>query len=202
MRATRARGGVRERLLDAAGRLFYAEGVNTVGIDRILGEAGAAKASLYCHFDGKDDLIAQYAAARAEAARVGIDAHVAAAPPAARGLAFFDWVVAWVESPGFRGCPLQQVVAEVRREGHPAREVVAAQRRWLLGRFSEWAAAAGSDAPEETAGAMLVLFDGAVASSAQDGPQRAHDARRLAADLLGDAARRRPSGPRGRDPVG
>src|SRR6476646_3440863 len=50
--------GVRDRLLDAADRLFYREGVRAVGIDRVLAEAEAAKASLYQHFGGKDQLVA------------------------------------------------------------------------------------------------------------------------------------------------
>ena len=50
--------GVRDRLLDAADRLFYREGVGAVGIDRVLAEAGAAKASLYQHFGCKDLLVA------------------------------------------------------------------------------------------------------------------------------------------------
>jgi AcrR family transcriptional regulator len=45
--ATEARTPARERLLDAANELFYAEGVQTVGIDRIIQRAGVAKASLY-----------------------------------------------------------------------------------------------------------------------------------------------------------
>ena len=50
--------GVRDRLLDAADRLFYQEGVRAVGIDRVLSEADAAKASLYQHFGSKDQLVA------------------------------------------------------------------------------------------------------------------------------------------------
>ena len=52
--------GVRDRLLDAADRLFYQEGVRAVGIDRVLAEADAAKASLYQHFGCKDQLVASY----------------------------------------------------------------------------------------------------------------------------------------------
>ena len=47
----------RQRLLEAAERLFYAEGVRAVGIDRIIAEAEVAKMSLYNHFASKDDLI-------------------------------------------------------------------------------------------------------------------------------------------------
>ncbi len=40
----------RERLLAAANELFYEEGVNTVGIDRVIERAGVAKATLYSAF--------------------------------------------------------------------------------------------------------------------------------------------------------
>jgi len=42
--------GVRDRLLAAADRLFYREGIRAVGVDRLLAEADAAKASRYQHF--------------------------------------------------------------------------------------------------------------------------------------------------------
>src|SRR3954469_17432650 len=50
----------RERLLAAADELFYAEGVHTVGIDRVIEHAGVAKASLYSSFGSKDGLIRAY----------------------------------------------------------------------------------------------------------------------------------------------
>ena len=59
-RAKTSEIGVRDRLLDAADRLFYREGVRAVGIDRVLAEAAAAKASLYQHFGCKDQLVASY----------------------------------------------------------------------------------------------------------------------------------------------
>src|SRR6202521_5450518 len=50
----------RERLLAAANELFYAEGVHTVGIDRVIEHAGVAKATLYSAFGSKDELIKAY----------------------------------------------------------------------------------------------------------------------------------------------
>src|SRR5260221_11253920 len=50
----------RERLLAAASELFYAEGVHTVGIDRVIEKAGVAKASLYNTFGSKDELVRAY----------------------------------------------------------------------------------------------------------------------------------------------
>ena len=62
--ATEQRASARERLLDAANELFYAEGVQTVGIDRIIERAGVAKASLYNLFGSKEELVAAYLASR------------------------------------------------------------------------------------------------------------------------------------------
>jgi AcrR family transcriptional regulator len=176
--------GVRERLLETADHLFYQEGVRAVGIDRVLAEADAAKASLYLHFGGKDELIAAHVERRVSGARAQIDGYLKDTPAAERALRFFDWVIEWVNSPGFRGCPLQHVVAEISDPAHPARAVAAGQRAWFHRRFTEWARAAGVRNPTAVAGALMVLFDGAIAASEQDGPQRARDARWAVEQLL------------------
>jgi AcrR family transcriptional regulator len=175
---------VRERLLETADRLFYQEGVRAVGIDRVLAEAGAAKASLYSHFGCKDDLVAAHVERRAADARAQIETYVADIPPPERALRFFDWVVEWTKSRDFRGCPLQHIVTELSDIKHPARAAVARQRKWIHAKFLEWARAAGVAKPAAMAGALVVLFDGAVAASEHDGPQRAHDARSIAEQLL------------------
>jgi AcrR family transcriptional regulator len=50
----------RERILDAAFRLFYARGIRAVGVDLIIAESGVAKATFYKHFPAKDDLVLAY----------------------------------------------------------------------------------------------------------------------------------------------
>src|SRR2546423_14774822 len=92
---------VRDRLLDAADRLFYREGVRAVGIDRVLAEADAAKASLYQHFGCKDQLVASYLDRRTVDARAPIETYLADTPASQRALKFFDWVVEWAESKDF-----------------------------------------------------------------------------------------------------
>jgi AcrR family transcriptional regulator len=176
--------GVRDRLLDAADRLFYQEGVGAVGIDRILAEADAAKASLYQHFGGKDQLVASSLERRTVEARARIETYLADTPPSQRALKFFDFVVEWAESKGFRGCPLQHTVGELTDGAHPARAIAHGQRAWLAERFREWTTAAGVKDQKMTARSLVVLFDGAVAGSEADGPQRASDARWLARKLL------------------
>ena len=179
-----ARPSVRERLLEAADRLFYEQGVRAVGIDRILAEADAAKASLYAHFGCKDQLVAAYVERRIETARASIDAYVNAFPPEERAVRFFDYVVDWTTKADFRGCPIQHLVGELNDREHPARQHAVAQREWLIGRLSEWSRAAGAADAEHLGGALVALFDGAIAAAEQDGPQRARDARWAVQRLL------------------
>jgi len=183
-RPKRSDTGVRDRLLDAADRLFYREGVRAVGIDRVLAEADAAKASLYQHFGCKDQLVASYLERKTGDARVHIEAYLADTPPSQRALKFFDWVVDWTESKDFRGCPLQHTVSELTDAAHPARAVAHAQREWFKERLLEWSIAAGVKDAKAIARALIVLFDGAVAGAEVDGPQRARDARWMARQLL------------------
>jgi len=176
--------GVRDRLLDAADRLFYQEGVRAVGIDRLLAEADAAKASLYQHFGCKDQLVASYLERKTRDARATIEAYLADTPPSQRALKFFDWVVEWAESKDFRGCPLQHTVSELTDPAHPARAIAHGQREWFKQRLVEWSTAAGVKGAKAIGRALVVLFDGAVAGSEVDGPQRARDARWMAKKLL------------------
>jgi AcrR family transcriptional regulator len=46
----------RERLLAAATELFHAEGIDTVGVDRIVAAASVTLATVYRHFPSKEDL--------------------------------------------------------------------------------------------------------------------------------------------------
>ena len=183
-RAKTAEIGVRDRLLAAADRLFYGEGVRAVGIDRVLAEADAAKASLYQHFGSKDQLVASYLEHKTMDARASIEAYLADTPPSQRALRFFDWVVEWAESKGFRGCPLQHTVSELTDAAHPARAIAQRQREWFAERFLDWTKAAGVKDPKATARALVVLFDGALAGSEVDGPERASDARWMVRKLL------------------
>ena len=49
-------GGARERVLGTAYELFHRHSLHTVGVDRIVAEAGVAKTTLYRHFPSKDEL--------------------------------------------------------------------------------------------------------------------------------------------------
>ena len=54
----------RERILEAANRLFYGEGIRSVSVDAVAEKAGVTKRTLYYHFRSKDELVAAYLASR------------------------------------------------------------------------------------------------------------------------------------------
>src|SRR6202044_2124489 len=102
---TEQRASARDRLLQAANELFYAEGVQTVGIDRIIERAAVAKASLYNHFASKEELIAAYLASRHDCTTGRItEAIQGTDDPRQKILAVFDAQAKQYAQPDFHGC--------------------------------------------------------------------------------------------------
>jgi len=103
----------RERLLAAADELFYAEGVHTVGIDRVIERAGVAKASLYSSFGSKDGLIRAYLEGRHQRRRERIlTGLLRFDTPRDRLLGVFDVLAELAAAPSFRGCAFYNASAE------------------------------------------------------------------------------------------
>src|SRR5260370_32734202 len=101
-----AKRSPRDRLLQAASELFYAEGVQSVGIDRVIEQAGVAKASLYSTFGSKEGLVCAYLNARHEETLARLRSAVAATEdPIERLLAAFDAPAPLFPPPPFPRCP-------------------------------------------------------------------------------------------------
>src|ERR1700742_2141338 len=103
--ASADRPSARDRLLAADNELFYNEGVHTVGIDRIIEQAGVAKASLYNTYGSKDELVRAYLQLRFDARRDATMAALALVDsPREKLLAIFDLLETTCRRPGFHGC--------------------------------------------------------------------------------------------------
>jgi AcrR family transcriptional regulator len=184
----------RARLLAAASELFYAEGVQTVGIDRVIEHAGVAKATLYSAFGSKEELVRAYLSARHAATRERMAAELEARYPAAKerligvfevqGLSFTD--------PGFRGCAFVSAKAEAR-PGGAVDEVSDEYRTWLHALFVDLALQAGATDPKGLAQQLVLLYDGAGISAWMDRDPSAESAARTVAAALVNAAI--PDGP-------
>ncbi|HEX5201526.1 MAG TPA: TetR/AcrR family transcriptional regulator [Actinoplanes sp.] len=179
----------RERLLAAADELFYAEGVHTVGIDRIIERAGVAKASLYSSFGSKEELVRAYLEGRHEIRRRRIMAGLERFDnPRDRLLGVFDVLAEVSSTPGFRGCAFYNASAESVGKGGAVEQVSNANRAWTRGLFTELARDAGAADPAALADQLMILYDGASVGARMDGqPGAAALARSVAAGLL-DAA--------------
>jgi len=183
------RPGARERLIEAAGRLFGQVGIRAAGIDRILAEAGVAKMSLYKHFSGKDELVVAALHRKDELFRETFEAMVGSRrEPRARFLGVFDALEKWFGRPDFRGCLFLNAAAELVEPDCPGREVIAAHKAWVLGRLHGLSVDAGVPDPDSFAAQIMLLFDGAIARAYVTGdPAVAQDGRAAAMALLDGA---------------
>jgi AcrR family transcriptional regulator len=181
----------RERLLEAADELFYAEGVQSVGIDRVIERAGVAKASLYSTFGSKEQLVLAYLQRRhdqtLEQLRAAVDR---VGDPIARILAVFDAQTEIFSDPGFRGCAFTGAAAEAPAGGL-VEEATASYRHDIRELFRALAAAAELPDSELLARQLQLVFDGAGQAANLDHDPSIASASRQAAVALIDSARAR-----------
>lgn len=161
----------RARLLTTATRLFYSEGLHSVGIDRLIAEAGVNRATLYRHFPSKDDLLVTYLSdadqairAALETARTGSDS----AADAVRAVA--ESIAHGIRTPGFRGCAFLNAAAEYPDLAHPVHQAVLTHRQWFLHFVTELLTQTGEAAPEPAARHFVMLRDGAMAAGCLTDP--------------------------------
>jgi AcrR family transcriptional regulator len=185
------RTSARERLLAAADELFYAEGINNVGIDRVIEHAGVAKASLYSNFGSKDELVRAYLERKHELRKHQVLERLARhRSPREKLLSVFDGIAARFAQPDYRGCAFVRASSEMPTGG-PAKEVSDTARAWMRELFTTLAREAGARNAPALAQQLVLLYDGAVTAAQMDGNvDAAASARSLAAQLL-DASRAR-----------
>jgi AcrR family transcriptional regulator len=186
--ATAARASARERLLAAANELFYNEGVHTVGIDRVIEQAGVAKASLYNTFGSKDELVRAYLDLRYASVTERITQAVERySTPRERLLAVFEGQGELFAQPDYRGCAFARASAE-SRPGDPAEQATETYRSWVRTLLTELATQAGVPHPAVLARQLHLLYDGSGQSARLDRDPDAAAAARAAAATLLDAA--------------
>jgi AcrR family transcriptional regulator len=171
-----------ERLLAAADRLFYQQGIRAVGVDTVAAEAGVSKRTLYNHYPSKDHLIAAYLTARFR------PLPPSDAPAREQLLGAYDRLERLIADGSFRGCPYVNAVTEIGDPKHPAvaiaRQFKEERRRWyraLLERLD------ARDA-DGLATQLQIHFEGGHASALVRGDPALARSARAAAEVLLDAA--------------
>lgn len=154
----------RARIIEAASKLFYGEGIRAVSVDAVAEKAGVTKRTLYYHFESKDELVAAYLEARDqpnlklmagwfEKAEGGLPQKIEA---------IFQNLARSARHPRWKGCGFLRTAAELANlPGHPAIRIGARHKagfeRWLAGAC----AGHGVAAPDELARQVVLLMDGA-----------------------------------------
>lgn len=166
----------RTRLLGTASRLFYAEGLHSVGVDRIINSAPVTRATFYRHFPSKDDLVVAYLTQADEAIRARMAAARAERDePDEIVRSVARTITDAIRNPGFRGCAFLNAAAEYPDPEHPVHRAVRAHRDWFLSTVTELFAAAEELDPEPAAQHFVMLRDGAMAAGCLTDPEAVCD---------------------------
>jgi AcrR family transcriptional regulator len=118
----------RQRIVEAAGRRFKEDGIDSAGVAAVMSDAGLTNGAFYGHFTSKEDLVANVLADQLRAQRHSFDAQ----PHDRTGL---EAIIRSYLSPEHRdecadGCPSAALLDEIARRPAATREVFTAE---LLG---------------------------------------------------------------------
>jgi AcrR family transcriptional regulator len=177
-RGLRRGRGARERIVSAAQQLFRDQGINSTGMDQLCAVGEVSKRTLYQHFTGKDELIAE-CLRRFDPDILPEVFDRADLAPRERLLAAFD-----IHSPL---CPFIAAAVEIPDTGHPARVYAADYKRAIAARLTDTARQAGATEPEQLGEQLALLLDGASARSRVLNTETLATAAAIAAVLVNNA---------------
>ncbi|MEU9882583.1 TetR/AcrR family transcriptional regulator [Streptomyces phaeochromogenes] len=155
-RGQRRGRGARERILSASQQLFREQGINGTGMDQLCAVAEVSKRTLYQHFAGKDDLIAE-GLRRFDPGILPEVFDRTDLTPRERLLAVFD-----IHAPL---CPFIAAAVEIQDPGHPARVLARDYKKAFAARLTDAAREVGATDPEQLGEQLALLLDGASARS-------------------------------------
>lgn len=155
----------RERVLDAAGRLFYEHGIQAVGVDWISAEADVGKMTLYRHFPSKDDLVVAYLERRDRWWRTYFAQAVedSKGTPIGRLARLFKRLEDWFKTDGFFGCAF--INADAERIDGPAQALVTEHKTAMRTLIRAQVAAHGVNDVDSVTEQIFLLMEGAIVTA-------------------------------------
>src|SRR5262245_61506309 len=179
----------RERILATAFRLFYARGPRGVGVDTVISESGAAKATLYKHFPHKDDLVLAYLDRIDQVwlAQLRLAARAAGNDPRAQLVGLFDALATACRRDGYHGWAFINTAAESDPGGEVHARTVEHKnlvRAWV----SELARRTPATDPDGLARQLTLLLDGGLSAGVLDANPDIPVAAKAAARVLVEVA--------------
>ncbi|WP_411822989.1 TetR/AcrR family transcriptional regulator [Leptospira sp. 'Mane'] len=155
------------QIMDAAEELFYKEGARIVGVDAVVKLAGVNKMSLYRQFESKDALLLEYLKRRDEKFWNYLEVSFAKHPdhPAKQLLQFFIDLKERAKRPDYRGCPFVNIAVEFPDRKHPARMMVAENKKKLFLKLLAVAKKTKTSEPMHLTKGLAFLIEGAYTAS-------------------------------------
>jgi AcrR family transcriptional regulator len=173
--------GARGRILSTAYDLFCRHGVQTIGIDRIVAEAGVAKMTLYRHFGSKEALVVAVLDLREELWTnrwIAAESRRRAEAPRERLLVVFEMFDDWFRRADYEGCLFNNTLLEEHDPASPIRLASIVKRSHVVAVLRSLAEEAGARDPEALGRQWQMLMSGAMIAAAEgdfDAAQRARD---------------------------
>jgi AcrR family transcriptional regulator len=178
--------GARQRILDTAAELFYLEGINATGVERLAAEASVSKRTLYQHFPSKAAVVEEYLRGMEQRVADTVIHPIDDLSPRQRMLAAFDGHTASGES--IRGCPFHNAAVESAGTMPGVRDIVRTSKLGFAGWLTELAGQAGAADPRQLGNQLAVLYEGAGAlATSLDDPEPWARAKKAAAVLIDHA---------------
>jgi AcrR family transcriptional regulator len=177
---------VRDRLLRTAAELFYREGINATGVDRVVEKSRVSKPTLYSHFRSKSRLVTAVLKQRHEqrVAELGQRVAEAGPDPYEQLLTVFTWLEQLHVHIASGGCAFLNAAAEIRDPQDPARVVIREEKRWFRELLTDLARRIGVRDPDRVGAELMLLVDGANSKVLVDGDHAAAALAREAAITL------------------
>jgi AcrR family transcriptional regulator len=177
---------VREQILRTAYALYWRHGINAVGVDRIVADAGVAKTSLYRHFRSKEGLIIAVIERHTEVWTRGWlqpEIERRGETPAEQLLAIFDAFGDWFRQQPFEGCFFTNILVDAHSQPAPIRTAAVGALAEVRALVTDRAAAAGARDPIDFASRFQLLMWGSI-TAALNGDSGAAECARTFAEQL------------------
>lgn len=178
---------LRERIVDAADRLYYAKGYAAVGMDELRSAAGVSLRRLYSVFASKDEIVLAVLDRRHQMWEDGVAERVARVDdPREKLLAVYDYLADWFCDDEFRGCGFINAFGELGGTTPAVAEAVrdhkASFQRYVAGLVES------AGASPALAAQLAILAEGAQTTAAISGDPAVAAQARGAAEVLVAAA--------------
>lgn len=157
----------RDRIFDAARKLFYKFGIRGVTVDAIAAEADTTKVTLYRVYESKEALVCEVLEDQAKRFWTWWDSVLQQHPgePRAQIEALFDELRECMSCSGTeRGCPLTNAAVELVEDEHPARELIRRHKGDITKRLRDLCREMGARQPDVLGDSLGLLMNGIFAA--------------------------------------